>query len=250
MSVKKTIYTLNIGDYSPDITALTYPLIRRFAAKIGADFRVISERRWPEYNLCYEKLQIYELGRDSEWNIYIDGDTLVHPDFFDITEHLPKNTVLHNGYDMAGNRWRYDDYFRRDGRHIGSCNWFTVTSDWCMDLWRPLDDISYEDAVANIFPINEEIRHGMKPGHFIDEYVVSRNIARFGLKFDCLIEMLQRMKRLNDKYLWHEYRPIEVPDGKTRDAVKVRHLLECLSEWHLMDYIEGTMRLKTVGNAV
>jgi hypothetical protein len=29
--IKKTIYTLNIGDYAPEICALTYPLMRAYA---------------------------------------------------------------------------------------------------------------------------------------------------------------------------------------------------------------------------
>ena len=69
---------------------------------------------------------------------------------FDVTDYLHKNTICHNGRDMAGIRWKYDQYFRRDGRHVGSCNWFTVASDWCLDLWRPLDDLTLEEALANI----------------------------------------------------------------------------------------------------
>ncbi len=34
--MKKTVFLLNIGNYAPQITGLTYPLIRRWARKIGA----------------------------------------------------------------------------------------------------------------------------------------------------------------------------------------------------------------------
>jgi hypothetical protein len=85
--IKKTIYTLNIDDYAPEICALTYPLIQAYARKIGADFQVIRERKFPDWPVVYEKLQIHELGqRDSnDWNIYIDSDTLINPEMFDIT---------------------------------------------------------------------------------------------------------------------------------------------------------------------
>src|SRR6266566_3735242 len=148
--LKKTLYTLNVNHYPEAITSITYPLLEDYARKIGADFVVIRERKFPDYPPVYEKLQIHELGRENDWNIYVDSDVLIHPDLFDLTEHLEKDTVLHYGADMAGNRLKYDQYFLRDGRNIGSCNWFTIASDWCLDLWKPLDDLSLEEALANI----------------------------------------------------------------------------------------------------
>lgn len=207
MVEKKVVYTLNINNYAPQITQLTYPLLQRYAKKIGAEFQIITERKFPQFPIVYEKLQIYELSRlnNVSWSIYIDSDALIHPDLYDITCHLKKDTVLHNGRDMAGNRWRYDEYFLRDGRHIGSCNWFTIASDWCLDLWRPLDDLTPEQAIANIHPVwSEQIMGILDASHLIDDYTLSRNIAKFGLKFDTLIEMKERM---NDKadYTFHLY---------------------------------------------
>jgi hypothetical protein len=202
--MKKTLFTLNVDGYAPEITALTYPLFKRYAHKIGADFHVITDRKYPSLPPVYEKLQIFNLGQNSDWNIYIDSDALVHPDLFDATEFIGKDTVMHNGVDLANNRWKYDNYFRRDGRHIGSCNWFTVASDWCIDLWHPLDDISYEQALLNIFPIQVELNSVITREHLIDDYILSRNIARFGLKFKTLLGL---MKELGDtgNYLWHQY---------------------------------------------
>ena len=207
--MKKTLYTLNINGYNPEITALTYPLIKRYADKIGAEFYIISERHWPvSYAPVYEKLQIYYLQqeRGDDWSIFMDGDTLVHPDMFDITEFIGKDTVCHNGADMANNRWRYDQYFRRDGRHIGSCNWLAVASDWCRDLWHPLEegDLTYEQALENIFPIQQELNTVITRDHLIDDYVLSRNIARYGLHFKTVLGL---QAELNDKgnYFWHVY---------------------------------------------
>jgi len=183
--IKKTIYTVNIGDYAPEICALTYPLIQAYARKIGADFHVIRQRKFPDWPVVYEKLQVHELAKEhgNDWNICIDGDALVNPEMFDITDFLQKSTICHNGRDMAGIRWKYDHYFRRDGRHIGSCNWFTVASDWCLDLWRPLDDLTLDQALANINITIGERNSGMcHTEHLIDDYTLSRNIARFGLK--------------------------------------------------------------------
>ncbi len=227
---RKTVWTLNIDDYAPEITELTRPLLERYADKIGADVKVITERCFPDWPVVYEKLQLNQLGRDSDWNIYFDADALVHPDFFDVTEILPRDTVLHNGRDVAGNRWRYDQYFRRDGRHIGSCNWFTVASNWCLDLWEPLYDLTLEEAVANITPTNTETRSGViDPSHLIDDYTLSRNIARFGLKFTTLPNLQAEIGDAGE-YLWHIY------TSSVED--KVVQMRQVLDRWN----VEGQVR--------
>ena len=188
----KTLYTLNIGNYAPAVRALTYPLMKNYARKIRARFVEITERKFPDWPVVYEKLQIHELGRGSDWNIFVDADAMIHPEMFDVTEHLTKDTVCHNGRDMAGVRWTYDSYFRRDGRHWGSCNWFTIGSDWCLDLWRPLDDLTLEEAAKNInITVGERISGCCKTEHLIDDYTLSRNIARFGLKSTTIVNICE-----------------------------------------------------------
>ena len=210
--IKKTLYTLNIGDYAPEIRALTFPLLRGWADKIGADFHVIEERKFPDWPIVYEKLQIYELGQGNDWNIFADADTLVHPEMFDVTEHIGKDTVCHNGSDMANIRWKYDGYFRRDGRNIGSCNWFTVASDWCLDLWRPLEDLTFQEALGNIRPTVGETTSGFcSKEHLIDDYTLSRNIARFGLKFQTVSDLCGKFGfrgpygQPTTPFLYHKY---------------------------------------------
>ena len=236
--MKKTVFLLNIGDYAPEITAMTYPLIERWAKKIGAGVQIIAQRKFPEWDLDYEKLQIYELSEQmgNDWNIYIDSDAVVHPDLPDFTEMIPRDTVLHNGSDFAPARWRYDKYFRRDGRHIGSCNWLACASSWCTDLWRPLDDMTMEQAAANITPINHELKTVITAEHLVSDYALSRNIARFGLKFTTL-QALWKSHGLEQpspdpphnivkpNFFYHEY-------TLTRQEKAVR-LKEIIKKWEL-----------------
>jgi hypothetical protein len=226
--LKKTIFTLNVDNYAPEITELTYPLIKRYADKIGADFYTIKERKFPNFPPVYEKLQIYELSQqmENDWNIYIDSDALVHPDLMDITNHLSKDTVLHNGSDLASNRWKYDRYFMRDGRNIGSCNWFTVASDWCIELWKPLEDITFKEAVANISPIVSELNTVVTADHLIDDYTLSRNIAKYGLKFTTFVDLLNRLGQTGSDYLWHQY--------TISTEEKVVRMKETLKRWGLI----------------
>jgi hypothetical protein len=204
--MKKTIFTLNVDGYAPEITELTYPLLRYYANKIGADFYIIDKRKFKEWPVTYEKLQIYELGQamKNDWNIYIDSDAVIHPETPDWSLYLNKDTVCHNGSDMANIRWRYDKYFWRDGRNIGSCNWFTLGSDWCIDLWKPLD-ISPKEAVSNIFPTVDELSTVITADHLIDDYTLSRNIAKYGLQFKSIIELKQDLKMEQGNFHWHQY---------------------------------------------
>lgn len=191
MNLTKCVWTLNINGYAPEITEVTYPHLKAYAEKIGAEFRVIDSRCWPSAPASYEKLQLHWLGEQYDWNIYIDSDALIHPDMFDITRHIYPNTVLQYGNDLAGTRWKDDKYFRRDTRQISSCNWFTVASSDCLDLWHPLDDMSIEEALANTKPQLKESKT-CSDGHLIDDYVLSRNIARYGLHYKTLKEFLEK----------------------------------------------------------
>jgi len=231
MGSKKTIFTLNLNGYAPEITDLTYPLIEAYARKIGAGIHTITERKFPEWPLTYEKLQIFELAQQmkNDWNIYIDSDTLVHPDTPDLTAMLPRDTVGHFWSDFAPVRWRSDRFFQRDGRNIGSGNWLAVASDLCVDLWRPLDDLTPKEAVANIFPTVAEQRSAVvERSHLIDDYVLSRNIAKFGLKF-------KRIKELFDEagfekggyFFYHHY--------LFNTAQKVAELKKAIRTWGIYE---------------
>jgi hypothetical protein len=192
---RKTIFTLRVDNYAPRIHEITWPLLVHYANKIQADIHVIIQREFPEWPVVYEKLQIHRLSKElgPGWNIYVDADTLIHPDCPDWTDHIPRDHVAHNGKDMAGLRWRYDQYFRRDGRHIGSCNWFAAATNLCNDLWRPLDDLTFSEAVDNIFPTTGELTGNVDRDHLIDDYTLSRNIAKFGLKHIQLMDICSKI---------------------------------------------------------
>jgi hypothetical protein len=180
---KKTVYTLCVDNYEPELTAITFPFMQKYAEKIEADFFVITERKFPHMPPVYEKFQIYELAKEhgNDWNIFFDADALIHPDFFDMTACIDKSMTVSNGSDFVPHRFRPNGYFKRDGRMIGKGNWMAVASDWCIDYWHPLE-IPFEEAVKDIFPTQPEREFGITPCHLIDDYTTSLNISRYGLK--------------------------------------------------------------------
>jgi hypothetical protein len=229
MKLKKTVYTLNIGQgYNKEVTSMTYPFLKFWAHKIGADFFEITEKRFEGYPHRYEKLQIFYLGKEhkNDWNIFIDCDALVHPDMVDPTAYLSKDIVCHNGKDVASNRWRIDEYFLRDGRGISSCNWLAIASDWCLDLWHPLEDLTIEEACQNIFPVAGEIKGGTEPVMLLDDYVLSRNIARYGLKFITLVELLRARCNYDGNFMMHHLYNMPIEE-------KILNLRKCMAHWGL-----------------
>jgi hypothetical protein len=213
--MRRRVYTVIIGDYPKEITDLSVPLMKFWAKKIGAEFMIINERKFPEWPIPVEKLQIHDLGKDYDWNYHIDADALICPDLYDPTTHVNKDTVIFTGKDMSNNRFRDDKYFWRDGRHLGACNWFTIASDWCLDLWRMPNDLTPEQAADNISPIVAERMAGVFNGfHLIDDYLLSRNIARFGLKHTTITDLQIKMNRVyNDGYMYH-HQYLETLDEK------------------------------------
>ena len=229
--MKKTIYTLNIGGYNTRITDITYPFIRYYANKIGADFHIITEKKFPGWPPVYEKLQIYELAQKhgNDWNIFVDSDCLIHPETIDWTEHIPKDTVAQNGSDFANIRWKYDRFFRRDGRHIGTCNWFSVFSDWCIEMMKPCDDMSLDEILTCVSPTTEEYNFGMVLGHFVDDYVISRNIAKYGIKYTTFKKILKDLTMENAEFFFHLY--------TVSENEKVAFLKKTVAAWKLERYL-------------
>ncbi len=196
MGLKKRLYTLLVDDFDEELVSETLPWIKFYARKIKAEFFIIKERKFPGWPPVYEKLQIYELGRDVDWNIYIDADALIFPEMPDVTDYLAKDTVCCHGKDLANQRFLADRFFRRDGRYIGVGNWFTLGSDWCIELWEPLQDLTFEEACKNIMPTSQEMSTGLiDPQHLIDDYTLSRNVARYGLKHITILDLFTKFQR-------------------------------------------------------
>lgn len=256
--MKITIYTLNVENYAPELTELTYPLLRAWANRINAGFEIISDRKHPEWPALYEKLQVRELSRlnGDDWSIFVDSDALVHPEAFDFTLFARDDGITHYGVDQAPVRFRYDQYFVRDGRNISSCNWFSIVPEACVDdFWLPLE-ISREEAIANIYPTVSE-RRSNEPSHFIDDYTTSRNIARFGLKVETLAAVQRRAGVPDAELLWHVYRysvaekhalMLDVLENKWQIAERSGEFIEAVGlHPHLRPYLSQIGRQRMEG---
>jgi hypothetical protein len=179
--MKTTIHIININNYFPEMTKLTIPTVERWAEKtLNAQLNVITKRKWPEWPLLYEKMQIYYDGDSSDWNILLDADVLIHPDTPNPLGTLiaPVQVASKDCYN-ADKQLVMDEYFFRDGRNIGISTCAVAASRLCHDLWTPLEDnFTPEIALTKVY----------KQRDIIDEYCVSRNLARYGLKFTAFLD--------------------------------------------------------------
>ncbi len=187
--MKKIVYTLDIN-YDKRITDITRPALIRWAKKIGATIKVIKKRKYLDYPITYEKFQMYEWAKThhADWHIFVDADAYIGNDFMDVIEMIPKtNAVIFKG-GIGNTRFKTDNYMRRYGKHYDVGSWFFAFSDWTMDAFKPIHlqsgEPTVKQCIKNIFPIVVE-KNGpvpVKPSHLIDDYLLCRNIAKYGIK--------------------------------------------------------------------
>lgn len=211
---KTVIYVVRVNDYWPELCELTVQNLQYYAEKIGADLIEITERKYPDFPPTYEKLQIHELGRDNAWNILVDADFLFHPLAPDCTKLFPPDTVgFISGYDAHAFLNTRDKYFLRDGRDRGVATGFLVVNNLCHDIWTPLE-FGWEKA-----------QKCTRRPHIIDEFCISRNLARFGLKY---IGVLQEQPDLQEEYYVHLGAEEKTSEERDKIVIRARRLME---EW-------------------
>ncbi len=184
--MRKLIHVVNINNFFPELFALTYPTIRSYSERNGYMINMITERKFPDYPINYEKMQVYEDGKDAEVNILCDADMLIHPQFPDVTTLLKRDSIAFNdNYNIS---WKYHvdriRYFMRDGRDVGIATNFVVSSDWTHDVWEPLS-LSQKDIEDLAKKENTDTggADGRGWGHYADEFALSYNMAKYGLKY-------------------------------------------------------------------
>lgn len=192
--MKKLLVTMDI-DYDKTIKEITFPYMVKYAEKIGADFKLITERKFLDCPVNIEKFQLYEISKDYDWTIFLDADAIIHPNCPDLTELFDKSNVIFNTWDFYPIRFKPNNYSRRDGRNLGACTWFTVFSDMTRHLWKPhKSPLNFIDQISLTFL---EKNFGYDDKHLLDDYLVSRNIAKYGLKVKSIV---------HDIYDSYEYR--------------------------------------------
>lgn len=212
------VYTLNIENYFPEMMEITIPLMKQYSQRIDADFIEIKERKFPDWHLVYEKLQIYELGKNYDWNIFFDGDILIHPSLFiDITKFNMNEILLKDGY-RANIKFKMSpkicNVFKKDGRNMGISTDFIASSKLCHNIWKPLDMTSEEATNEIIIGDKDKLS---ATNNAQDELALSFNLAKYNLKYN----------GIDQRFIFHPYNSIS--NKEKLDQIKLK-----LKEWKLL----------------
>lgn len=185
--MRKAIWVTAIGDYAPEMCKITFPSIQAYAKKIGADFHHISEPKFHGFPPNYERFQIWEGGKDYDWNLNVDADFLIHPDCEDPTTYLDPRVVGALMGFRVDTVFRWNKYFERDNRNQGVADNFTLTSSLTHEFWEPAT-VGFEELSECCLP-HQKRR--------VSEYQVSLNMAKYGLKFGGVIADRTKIYHIN-----------------------------------------------------
>lgn len=183
VNMKKVIHIVNINDFFPELFRLTHPTITHYAKKYDYTINLITERKFSDYPIHYEKLQVYEDGKENDINVLLDADMLIRPDMPDFMQICKQDHVAYNdGYHIS-TRFYTDriKYFLRDGRDLGVATSCVVSSQLTHDLWEPID-LTTQQITELAIPKKSDPEWERGCAHYIDEFALSYNIAKYGLK--------------------------------------------------------------------
>lgn len=175
--MKVALVTTVVDNYLPELCKVTLPNLERYALNIGADFIKIQDRRY-DYHPAYEKLQVYEISADYDKTILIDADIILHPRLPDLTRQVEMHQVgIWMTYPIITDTldlWDIseDVDFQRHGGNFGVVGAMVCCTQWTRDIFKPLD---------GEFDI-KSIQDSLYRPAIIDEYVMSKNLARYNLK--------------------------------------------------------------------
>ena len=186
------VYTLNINDYFPEMMEITVPLMKKYADKIGANFIEINRRKFPDWHIHYEKLQIYELGKEADWNIFFDGDVLVHPDTPDFTK-MGEYVFIKDGY--RANIKFTNPIILNDKRNQGISTCFISSPKQYHNIWKPL---KCNPCVVDsqIIMSKENLKIGINSDFYQDEFTLSFNLTLHKIEYS----------GIPNGYLFHSYK--------------------------------------------
>jgi len=177
--MKKSIWVVTVDNYQPELCKITLPNLEAYAKRIGAEFNVIKNRKWPSVSPTYEKLQVHELGKDSDWNIILDADMVIDDQMNDPTTVIPPTMIASWMCYEASVQFPSDKYFCRNGRNLGVSTNFIVVPHVCHDALTPFEESDLES------------RTKIRRPFILDEYCVSRNVAKYGLKYCGILSDLE-----------------------------------------------------------
>lgn len=168
------VHFITIRDPSLRHQDISLPMVKDYAKKIGADLNLISERKFPDFPVYYEAMQIFESGKKYEWNLYLQPGGLLGEQLPDVTEYCPHDAVSTCILYNASGQFLTENniYFERDSRNLGISDTVVLSNRVTHEIWEPLPS-SYS-TYKNLILDGDVTK--------ICSFALSYNIAKYRLK--------------------------------------------------------------------
>lgn len=190
-----------------------------WANKIDADFKILTERKFPQYAISVEKFQMKEYLKDYDWVYFLDADLLIHPDTIDMSLYLEKDVLLHWSWLSLSTKYKNNKIFERDDRRLGLASTFLCVSNWMEDFFDlDMEFKTQEEISKQIIMLKEEQNFAklvsdnhtwLGEGWYSDEFILAYNLCKYGLKAMAIKDFFQELyidpKKINcfaHEYLW------------------------------------------------
>ena len=161
--MRHIVCTLDIG-YPKVVTDITLPAMKAYSENIGAEFRILSDRKFSELPLTQEKFQLYELEADHI--TFLDVDALINPNATDFSVVVPDAIVMAeilDGADFTQDSIPGREQFRVHSEFLS----FSAANKFIVEPHA--DPMQYIDQILN-----------KNPEWQLDEFVMSLNVLKHG----------------------------------------------------------------------
>ena len=168
------IHFISIPDCELPFASISLPMVRAYAQRIGASLNIISQRKFPDFPVQYELVQIYEAGASHDWNMHLGagvliGDTLPDPSSYISSDHIATTITFSAQVEFYTHG---NIYFERNERDLGVSDTIFLAHNLNHEVWEPLGGpfSSYSHIVKD----SRQDKFG--------SYVISHNMAKYGIK--------------------------------------------------------------------
>jgi hypothetical protein len=93
MHPKTLILTIAQGNLYSEMAFLTHPTIKAYADRIGAEFKVINEKKISSTSIHWEKFQIFDLLNIYDRILFVDTDIIIREDAPNLFDIVPKDKL-------------------------------------------------------------------------------------------------------------------------------------------------------------
>lgn len=194
--MKRAVVTLAVGDDYKALGELTHPEMEAYADRIGADFHIISKKKYPIPH--FDKLQLREYLGCNDRVIFLDTDVLVRYNCPDLFEIVTEGRI--GGYNECEHNLGWRDKMERYAKKLN-----VPPAPW-RKIYLNTGVLVLDAQHAGIFVDPPKFVHDA----VFEQSYLNLNIQKLGHTVQCLPKSVNQMNfnnptkdKLRDSYVLH-----------------------------------------------